>query len=805
MRSGTLGQILINDALPEDLQEENLVLDKRGIREKLRQLAEKYPERYREVSHRWLKLGARVAQETGGQSFGLQHMRRGLAATKTRERLQGRLRDIINDDTIDNKTRNERIVKLVSAEMKPQQEAIYEEALKDKNPLALQVLSGSRGNKMNLASLLGSDLLYEDQRNNPIPVPILRSYAEGLSPEEYFSGLYGARKGTIATKFCLDQDELVLMADGSSRPIKDIRIGDEVLSLDRNKKLIRTKVTDVSVNGNRACYRYYFRNRRNQYLVSVTATPDHKIYIQTYWRSGAITTEMLPLGKCTLKTETIPVKTNDGVQAFIYVGKQDAGTRLTYDLEVDHPSHRFVLANLLVVSNSTRDSGFLGKQLNQLAHRLVVTDKDYEDEAQRNIMRGVPVDVDDPDNEGALLAQDAGPYKRNTPLTPKIIKRLSQMGKKRILIRSAMTGGSPEGGVYASDVGIFDGGRLPGRGTNVGMIAAQALSEPLSQGALSTKHSGGVAGESKTVTGFPLINQLVQVPKSFSGGAAHAHVDGKVQHVEEAPAGGHYITINNEKHYVAQGINVTVKKGDEVEAGDVLSDGIPNPAEIVKHKGIGEGRKYFVKAMRDAMQSSGMTSHRRNIELLSRGLINHVRLNQEYGSYVPDDVMPYSTLEHTWEPREGYTRGVPKAAIGRYLESPVLHYTIGTKVKPSMLKDLEEFGIKELVTHADPPPFEPEMIRGMESLSHDPDWMTRGYGSGLKKSLLDAVHRGSTSDEAGTSFVPSLAKAVNFGRIPGGAIKPPEPGYKPAIVEPEEETISVPSGKWFGGVFSPKH
>jgi hypothetical protein len=49
--------------------------------------------------------------------------------------------------------------------------------------------------------------------------------------------------------------------------------------------------------------------------------------------------------------------------------------------------------------------------------------------------------------------------------------------------------------------------------------------------------------------------------------------------------------------------------------------------------------------------------------------------------------------------------------------------------------------------------------------------MTRMLGSNLRKSTLQAVHRGAISDEQGTSYVPSLAKAVDFGR------KGPVKGY----------------------------
>jgi hypothetical protein len=294
----------------------------------------------------------------------------------------------------------------------------------------------------------------------------------------------------------------------------------------------------------------------------------------------------------------------------------------------------------------------------------------------------------------------------------------------------------------------------------------------------SSRHSGGVAGAAKGVSGFALVNQLTQVPEVFKGGAAHAKADGTVTEIAKAPQGGHFVTIAGEKHYVGAGYGLKVKKGDTVEAGDVISEGIPNPAEIVRHKGIGEGRRYFTQAYRDAYKDAGIAAHRRNIELVARGLINHVRVNQELDGYVPDDVVNYHWLEHNYQPRPGHTILSPGRAANMYLERPALHYSIGTKLRPSVIAQLDKYKVKNIVAHAEPPPFEPEMIRGMANLSHDPDWMTQFLGAYTKKNLLSSAHRGAVSDAAGTSYVPALAESRDFGRL-GKTV-----GYMPSSVLP---------------------
>ena len=622
----TAGQIVLNEALPEDLRDYNRVLDKKGLAELLRQAAVRHPRDYPRISRALSEAGWRAAQESGGYGFGLQHLQKTNYGRAVAGEITTKLQKILDDDTLSDAQREAQIIKLTGGKMKDQQEKVFAEALAAKNPLALQVLSGARGSKTNLSALLGSDLLYTDNRDRVLPVPVLHSYSEGLTPAEYWAGSYGARKGVMAVKL------------------------------------------------------------------------------------------------------------------------------------------------------SVADAGYFNKKITQAAHRLVVEDLDAPPgEHDPASPRGLPVPVTDPDNEGALLAHETGPYPRNTVLTPRILHHLQTLGHPRILVRSPITGTATHGGVYARDVGVREQGVLPGRGEFPGIAAAQAVSEPISQSTLGSKHSGGVAGEAKTVSGFDWITSLIDVPKTFPGGAAHAQADGTVGRIVDAPAGGQHVYVGGVKHYVPAGFKLLVQPGQNVEAGDVLSEGVPNPAEIVQYKGIGEGRRYFVHAFNQALNSAGIKAHRRNIELISRGLIDHVRLTGEVGHWVPDDVVPYSLIERNYAPRHDAITTHPAAATNKYLERPVLHYSIGTKLKPSVVKDLREFGIKQVTVHPQPPPFVPEMVRAQSNLQHDPDFMTRFLGSGAKTSFLDAVHRGGMSDENSSSYVPSLAKAEHFGQQ--GVIKSPEPGW----------------------------
>ncbi len=1018
MLKTTVGQVMINDALPPEMRDFNRVLDKKGSQKMFQEIAEKYPDKYKEIAKKMYDLGHQASYYTGGNSFGLKHMQVSQAGRQNKIETEAAIQKIMANPKLSEKQKEEKLLIEVYSRQEPLEKAIMAESKAEDNPLYNQVISGARGNPTNLKSLRGGDGIYVDNNNDMIPIPVLRSYSQGVSPVEFFAGAFGARAGVIATKSCIFEDELVLMSDYSYKKIKDIKIGDNVIGSDCNGITSPVVVTNVFNNGLKPCYLYKFRSGRcaNSYK-DIICTEDHKVLAQirlgtskskrqckrfirtptplemkkaifksspsknefTAWvsrgesllnnkineprallvglilgdgcmavskrgsytfscadkyllsdvkkylasfnlklskgwkdhpedysyclceikrtkrKGNVINGKRVPisghfnetkdwlkqtLGEKLAHEKTLPsdvfnwddeslghllggifstdgniqlrleenkfnirlkmtskdiieqvhkllnlrlgivtgaVNISDDTQrinsnakhvmyAFsishaemtkkfaekVYLvgikreeikiavnfikeksDKTEYGCKIysreyigdlnTFDLEVDNVDHLFVMANGLVVSNSTSDAGYFGKQLSQATHRLVVTAIDSDDPEYLK-GRGLPVPTDDNDNEGALLADKFGPYPKNTVLTPRILAHLKDLGHDKILVRSPMVSGSREGGVYARDVGVRDKGRLAPLADNVGIAAAQSASEPLSQSQLASKHSGGIAGAAKGVSGFKHINQLVQVPKQFKGGAAHSQEDGKVDDIQVAPAGGHFITVNNHRHYVAANYDLKVKKGDTVEAGDVLSEGIPNPAEIVQHKGIGEGRRYFVNAFKEAYKDAGISAHRRNVELLARGLINHVRLTDEYGDGIPEDIVPYNLLEHDYEPRLGHTVTEPSKAIGHYLERPVLHYTIGTKIRPSVVKELKDFGVKNIITHKDPPPFEPEMVRGMSNLSHDPDWMTKMLGSNLSKSLLSSTHLGAISDEKGTSYVPGLARSIDFGR-----------------------------------------
>ena len=601
----TVGQLLINSSIPNEYQDHNKVWDKNNMRDFLTSSSKTMnSDDYRAMVQKLSMIGLTTARQSADSSFSLESLKPPKVKQQLVDSIRKEVKQILK--TITNP--EQRDAAIVEATLRNQadfNEKIYDEAFKANNPFAMQVFAGARGNKSQLASMIGSDLMYSDNKKRPVPIPVLNSYSEGVDPVEYWAGSYGARSGAIDVKLAVGE------------------------------------------------------------------------------------------------------------------------------------------------------AGYFAKRLTAASHRMVATDEDIEDG------QGMMVDTNDVDNMGSALARDYGNYKKGTFIDADVLKGLSSAKRNRIMIYSPIAAVSALGGLPRLAAGIREHNKLTEIGMNVGIAAAQAIAEPVSQGMLNSKHSGGVAKgkANRTVTGFNYLNQLVEVPTTFTDGAPVTKLDGIVGKVEAATQGGNYVYVGAEKYYVPIDQKITVKPGQTLEAGDALSDGIINPKDIAELKGIGEARKRFVTQFKSAMQENGMPIHRRNVEVVARSLLNQVELTEPDvipGAY-PEDLVSYDYLASHYTPRKDSITGAPKKLLNHYLEKPVLHYSIGTRITPSVIEGLKEADFNEVLANKAPPPFKPTMTRAMMALIGDRDWMVQLGGFNLKKTFLDNVQRGSSSNIHGTSWIPALA------------------------------------------------
>lgn len=410
---------------------------------------------------------------------------------------------------------------------------------------------------------------------------------------------------------------------------------------------------------------------------------------------------------------------------------------------------------------ATRDAGDLGKQMTNAAMRLRVVEEDC------GTSNGLPVPVDDADNQGALLARPAYGYVRNAPIDTKFIKANKDGKQREILVRSPITCAS-QNGVCKMCTGLRETGKLPEIGQAIGIQATSSLGERIAQGALNVKHSGGQKGKQQTYAGFPVIDQLAQMPENFNHGAAVAPRDGRVTKIEPAPQGGTNIFIDDEVAYTLPQLEPTVKVGDEVEAGDQLSTGILNPADVVRHKGLGEGRRYFATRFAQAFKDSGLKATRRNTEVLARAFLDNVEIDGQDGAgdFLPGDVVRYSALANSYVPRATAKPLPLKDAVGKYMEEPMLHHTIGTRITKKVAEQLSRYGYSQAIVDDNEPDFSPLPVRMQTAAETEPDWMAKLQGTYLKSNLTEDAQRGAQSDIHGYHPTPAVAYGIEFGKGP---------------------------------------
>ena len=283
----------------------------------------------------------------------------------------------------------------------------------------------------------------------------------------------------------------------------------------------------------------------------------------------------------------------------------------------------------------------------------------------------------------------------------------------------------------------------------------------------NTKHSGRLASGEGRYSGFQMFTSLAKVPKVYPDKAILASVDGEVTEIKDAPQGGKYVVMNDgsadKEHYVAPGYKILVKPGDQLESGDQLSDGVINPAELVEYKGIGEARKYWAQRFIQGFRDSGMKGNRRNAEVLAKTLINNVELEEEDEAGLPGDVTTYTKWAYSYKPRKDTKVLRPDQARNMYLEQPILHYTIGTRVTPSVIRTLKKFGQDKVFANPNKPNVRAFMQSVVASNAVRDDWIARLGTTYLKDRLEEDVQRGAKSYLHTTEPNPGLAKGVEFG------------------------------------------
>ncbi len=284
------------------------------------------------------------------------------------------------------------------------------------------------------------------------------------------------------------------------------------------------------------------------------------------------------------------------------------------------------------------------------------------------------------DSETGEILIQTGEYYTDT-----IAERVDEMGVDELYVYSPMTC-EMRRGICAKCYGIdLARGKPVEKGTAVGIVAAQSIGEPGTQLTLRTFHTGGTASAGGDITqGLPRVEELFEArqrPKGEAviteiGGNAEIRVIDGVRHVfvtdvrlvddvyeiidgwevkvgdNDTIESGGVLAENEDEVVIARhggrvardgdkltvtweskderdyeipaGMRLLISDGQEVSAGEQLTEGSKNPHRILEILGRDAVTQYLLREMQQVYRPQGQNIHDKHFEVIIRKMLSKV-------------------------------------------------------------------------------------------------------------------------------------------------------------------------------------
>ncbi len=288
----------------------------------------------------------------------------------------------------------------------------------------------------------------------------------------------------------------------------------------------------------------------------------------------------------------------------------------------------------------TADSGYLTRRLVDVAQQVIVTEDDcgtdeyleavafvdgrevIEELKDRIEGRYSFEDVVHPETGELLVAA-------NTMITDDIAQAIVDAGIERVKVRTVL-GCHAKNGVcahcYGRNLATND---EVGIGEAVGVIAAQSIGEPGTQLTMRTFHTGGVAAAADITQGLPRVEELFEARKP-KGLAVIAEIDGVVEIQKNGLKREVVIRAEDgttETYNIVFGALLKVKDGDQVKAGDELTQGSVYPQDLLRVKGPKGVQEYIVKEVQRVYRLQGVDINDKHVEVIVRQMLGKIKVD----------------------------------------------------------------------------------------------------------------------------------------------------------------------------------
>ena len=379
----------------------------------------------------------------------------------------------------------------------------------------------------------------------------------------------------------------------------------------------------------------------------------------------------------------------------------------------------------------TASAGYLTRRLHDVAQDVVVTEEDCGTKkyvlATEENFDGIIKPMQD-NLVGRVVAETVKNakgdilYRRNDLLEKDDAKAIVEAGVTEVAVRTPIKCESLHGvcqKCYGLDLGRND---LVKVGEAVGTIASQSIGEPGTQLTLRTFHAGGVTGLDIT-TGLPRIEELFEKRSNIKSPAVISKTDGMVADVRTDDGtkvievlSDTEVTIDKKKtktitYELDRKRTPTVKKGDRVTTGDLLTDGSAVIDDLFDIAGADRAQAYIVSEVAKVYELNSAPVAKKHIEIITRLMFSRRRVTHPGDTkFSTGDIVEYIDLVQENEkveaagkmPAKGTTvvRGISEVALSTksWLSSASFQHTTRILVSAAASSDRDELrGLKENV------------------------------------------------------------------------------------------------------------
>jgi len=287
----------------------------------------------------------------------------------------------------------------------------------------------------------------------------------------------------------------------------------------------------------------------------------------------------------------------------------------------------------------TADSGYLTRRLVDVSQQVIISEEDcgtdeylvarafkdgkelIESLADRIEGRYAFEDIIHPETGEVMVHA-------NEQIPDEVAVDIEAAGIKEVKVRSVL-GCKSKNGVCAHCYGknLATGSHIS-IGEAVGVIAAQSIGEPGTQLTMRTFHTGGVASATDITQGLPRVEELFEARKP-KGLAIIAERAGTVEIKETNKKREVIITTEDgsvDSYNIVYGSRLKVKDGDEVEAGDELTQGSVYPQDLLRVKGPKGVEEYIVKEVQRVYRLQGVDINDKHIEIIVRQMLSKCKI-----------------------------------------------------------------------------------------------------------------------------------------------------------------------------------